>query len=87
MAVNAAPNYNESNSTEVVVTCLKKRSQVQKACYSPGGLRNLQDSLREVSEPYPPCQASWASTRAVPQQPLGLVLFPLCREGRARSHF
>lgn len=28
-----------------------------------------------------------STSRAVSQQPLGLILFPLCREGRARSHF
>lgn len=32
--------------------------------------------MRKRSVPHPPCQAARASTRAVPQQPLGLVLSP-----------
>lgn len=77
-----------TSPTVVVVARLKKRcsSQVLLVFYSPGGDRNIQESIgpRGVCAPYP---ALSGPTRAIPQQPLGLVLFPLYRQGRARSHF
>lgn len=64
-------------------------TEVVVACCSPRGSIILQESmsLRGFCTFTHPAGPAGPPIKAVPQQPLGLVLFSLCREGRARSHF